>query len=113
MIFDVKQKSILLPTVCISFILSLVSFALWPVFLIELRHSWALSNIEIGLISGAYFFGYVIATPLFVGFTDKFDAKWIFICGCIVATIGNLGFLFIVEGFWGAMIFWPFVGAYY
>ena len=111
MVEKTKSRLILLIIVCLSSILSLLSFALWPVFLIELREIWALSNLEIGIISGFYFVGYVIATPLFVGFTDKFDSKWIFVSGCGVAIIGNLGFAVFVNGFWGALIFWTLVGA--
>ena len=110
--FDrLQQKTILLLIVCVSSFLSLISFALWPVFLIELRYLWDLSNIEIGLISGSYFWGYVFATPILVGLTDKFDAKWIFISGCVVAFFGNIGFLFFVNGFWTAVLFWTLVGA--
>ena len=97
--------------VCVASLFSLLSFALWPVFLIDLRYLWSLSNIEIGLISGTYFLGYVLATPILVGFTDKFDAKWIFITGCSVAFLGNVGFVFFVNDFWTALFFWTLVGA--
>ena len=106
-----QDKTILLSLVCVSSFFSLISFALWPVFLIELRYLWDLSNVEIGLISGAYFLGYVLATPILVGFTDKFDAKWIFITGCLVAFFGNAGFAFFVKNFWTAILFWTLVGA--
>ena len=99
MIHKPKEKTLLLFIVCASSFLSLISFALWPVFLIELRYLWGLSNTEIGLISGTYFLGYVLATPILVGFTDKFDAKWIFITGCLVAFFGNAGFVFFVKNF--------------
>ncbi|PQM60522.1 MAG: MFS transporter [Rhodobacteraceae bacterium] len=105
------DKIILILVVCTSLFLSLLSFALWPVFLIQLRYLWSLSNVEIGLISGSYFIGYVIATPILVGLTDKFDAKWIFILGCFGAALGNLGFVFLVDEFWEAIFFWTLVGA--
>ena len=106
-----KPKNILIITVCVSSILSMLNFALWPVFLIELRSEWSLTNTHIGWISGAYFFGYVTATPLLVGLTDKIDAKWIFVAGCVVGIFGNLGFIFVVTGFWSALISWAVVGA--
>ena len=106
-----KSKNILIIIVCVSSILSMLNFALWPVFLIELRNEWNLTNTDIGLISGAYFFGYVAATPILVGLTDKFDAKWIFLGGCVVGISGNLGFVFLVKGFWSALLSWAFVGA--
>ena len=106
-----KSKNTLIITVCISSILSMISFALWPVFLIELRTEWNLTNTDIGWISGAYFFGYVTATPILVGLTDKFDAKWIFLGGCAVGVLGNIGFVFLVIGFWSALLSWALIGA--
>ena len=111
MFYRPQDKTILLVIVCVSSLFSLLSFALWPVFLIDLRYLWSLSNIEIGLISGTYFLGYVLATPILVGFTDKFDAKWIFLTGCLVAFLGNVGFVFFVNDFWTALLFWTLVGA--
>ena len=106
-----KPQNILIITVCVSSILSMLNFALWPVFLIELRNDWHLTNTDIGWISGIYFFGYVTATPVLVGLTDKFDAKWIFLGGCMVGISGNLGFTFFVTGFWSALVSWALVGA--
>ena len=106
-----KSKNNLIIIVCVSSILSMINFALWPVFLIDLRNEWNLTNTDIGWISGAYFFGYVAATPILVGLTDKFDAKLIFLGGCVVGIFGNLGFTFFVTGFWSALLSWAFVGA--
>ena len=106
-----KPQNILIITICVSSILSMLNFALWPVFLIELRSDWHLTNTDIGWISGIYFFGYVTATPVLVGLTDKFDAKWIFLGGCLVGISGNLGFTFFVTGFWSALVSWALVGA--
>ncbi len=109
--YKLQEKTKIILIVCTSSFLSLMSFALWPVFLIDLRYIWGLSNTEIGVISGSYFLGYVMATPILVGFTDKFDAKWIFITGCIIAFFGNTGFVFFVNDFWTALLFWTLVGA--
>ena len=65
----------LLSLVSFAGILALLSFALWPVFLTSLGPEWGLSNTDIGLVSGAYFFGYLLATPILVGLTDHVDAK--------------------------------------
>ena len=109
--FQDRKNPWLILIVCVAAIISMLSFALWPVFLIKLRESWYLSNTDIGLISGAYFLGYVTATPILVGFTDKFDAKWIFIAGCFVSLLGNMGFALFAEDFWSALICWSLVGA--
>ena len=46
--------------------ISMTGFAVWPIYLIELQKSWNLSNSEAGWISGSFYIGYVIATPLLV-----------------------------------------------
>ncbi|MGB2122092.1 MAG: MFS transporter [Candidatus Puniceispirillaceae bacterium] len=96
---------------CVAAVLAMVSFAIWPVFLVSLGPEWGLTNTEIGWISGAYFIGYVAATPILVGLTDVIDARRIFIGGCLTAALGCVGFAMVTEGFWGAVLTWCFVGA--
>ena len=74
-----SNKFFLLILMCFSLVLSNVSFAIWPVYLLEFRETWSLSNTDIGWISGSYFIGYLVITPIYVGLTDKIDSKWIFI----------------------------------
>ncbi len=109
--FKVRNKSLLLVVVCFASVSSMLSFALWPVFLIHLGEIWNLSNTEIGWISGAYFLGYVVATQFLVGLTDRIDAKWVFIGGNIVSLTGNFVFIIFAEDFWSAIIAWSIVGA--
>ena len=71
----------LLALVSCAGILALLSFALWPVFLTKLGQEWGLTNTDIGWISGAYFFGYLFATPVLVGLTDRVDARLVFVGG--------------------------------
>jgi len=91
--------------------LSMIGIAMWPVFLIQLRDVWSLTNTEIGWISGVYFCGYVIATPILVGLTDAIDSKSIFLIGCASSFLGCIGFAFLADDFWSASITWAFVGA--
>ncbi len=97
--------------VCLVSVLAMLSFALWPVFLTELGVIWQLNNTELGLIGGAYFFGYVIATPFLVSSTDIWDAKKVFITGSLISFIGCCAFSIFASGFWSALIIWGFVGA--
>ena len=101
----------LLSLVSFAGILALLSFALWPVFLTSLGREWGLSNTDIGLVSGAYFFGYLLATPILVGLTDHVDAKLIFLGGCAFGVVGCLGFAQFVHDFWSAASCWALVGA--
>jgi MFS family permease len=101
----------LLSLVSLAGILALLSFALWPVFLTSLGREWGLSNTDIGLVSGAYFFGYLLATPILVGLTDRIDAKLIFLGGCAFGVVGCLGFAQLAHDFWSAASCWALVGA--
>ena len=97
--------------VCLVSVLAMLSFALWPVFLTELGVIWQLNNTELGLIGGAYFFGYVIATPFLVSSTDIWDAKKVFVTGSLISFIGCCAFSILASGFWSALIIWGIVGA--
>ena len=92
-------------------ILALLSFALWPVFLTKLGQEWGLTNTDIGWISGAYFFGYLIATPVLVGLTDRVDARLVFLGGCAFSSVGCFLFATNAVNFWSAAIAWMLVGA--
>ena len=101
----------LLALVSFAGILALLSFALWPVFLISLGQEWGLSNTDIGFVSGAYFIGYLVATPILVGLTDRIDARLVFLGGCAFGGVGCLGFGILADGFWSASLTWALVGA--
>ena len=96
---------------CLSLILSNLSFALWPIYLIEFRDLWNLSNTDVGWISGSYFIGYLLLTPIYVGLTDKYDPKWIVIVASFSVSLGCLGLWFFAEGFWSTCFLWGIVGS--
>jgi MFS family permease len=89
----------------------MVSFAAWPLFLVDLQPLWGLSNFSTGWVSGAYFIGYVLATPVLVGLTDRIDAKYIYIFASFLAIIGALCFALFASDFWSAALSWALVGA--
>ena len=101
----------LLAIVCLAEVLGMVSFAAWPLFLVDLQPLWGLSNFSAGWISGAYFIGYVLATPVLVGLTDRIDAKYIYIFASFLAFIGALCFALFASDFWSAALSWALVGA--
>ena len=101
----------LLALVSCAGILALISFALWPVFLTKLGQEWGLTNTDIGWISGAYFFGYLIATPVLVGLTDRVDARLVFLGGCAFSSVGCFLFATNAVNFWSAAMAWMLVGA--
>ncbi len=101
----------LLALVSCAGILALLSFALWPVFLTKLGQEWGLTNTDIGWISGAYFFGYLMATPVLVGLTDRVDARLVFLGGCAFSSVGCFLFATNAVNFWSAAMAWMLVGA--
>jgi MFS family permease len=92
-------------------ILALLSFALWPVFLTRLGPAWGLNNADIGWVSGAYFAGYLLATPILVGLTDRVDARLVFLGGCGFSVAGCLLFALTAHDFWSASLAWAVVGS--
>jgi len=101
----------LLCVVCFAEVISMLSFAAWPLFLVKLQPLWGLSNFSVGWVSGAYFIGYVFATPVLVGLTDRYDAKYIYILSTLIAAVGAFGFALTAQGFWSAAFYWGLVGA--
>ncbi|MED5312535.1 MAG: MFS transporter, partial [Pseudomonadota bacterium] len=108
---DGTRPAALITVTCVAAVLAMISYAVWPVFLISLGPEWGMTNTEIGWISGAYFIGYVVATPVLVGLTDTVDAKRVFIGGSLAAVVGSAGGATVADGFWGAALTWSLVGA--
>ena len=105
-----ERPWLLLVVVSGAGILALLSFALWPVFLTRLGPAWGLSNADIGWVSGAYFAGYLLATPILVGLTDRVDARLVFLGGCGFSVAGCLLFALTAHDFWSASLAWAVVG---
>ena len=91
--------------------ISMTGFAVWPIYLIELQKSWNLSNSEAGWISGSFYIGYVIATPLLVSMTDTFDARKVYFFSSLLGGLGLLSFSFFASNAINASICWSLVGA--
>ena len=82
--FIYKLPKILILT-CFIQMISMVGFAIWPIYLIDLQAQWDLSNSEAGWISGSFYIGYVIATPFLVSLTDTFDARKLYAISCLIS----------------------------
>jgi MFS family permease len=96
---------------CGAEILSMTGFATYPALLPRLRQEWGLSASEAGLISGVFFAGYMVSTPLLVGLTDRFDTRRIYLLATLLAASGSLGFALFATGLGSAMAFQALVGA--
>lgn len=96
---------------CGAEVLSMTGFATYPALLPLFRSEWNLSASEAGLISGIFFAGYMVATPVLVGLTDRFDTRRIYLFATVLAAGGSLGFAFFAQGLITAMMFQALVGA--
>ena len=95
---------------CFIQTLSMIGFAIWPIYLIDLQSQWNLSNSEAGWISGSFYIGYVVATPFLVSLTDTYDARKLYSISCIIGSIGLLLFYVFASDAINASAFWSLVG---
>ena len=107
--FIYKLPKILILT-CFIQMISMVGFAIWPIYLIDLQAQWELSNSEAGWISGSFYIGYVIATPFLVSLTDTFDARKLYAISCLIGSAGLFFFSIFSTNAINASIFWSLVG---
>ena len=96
---------------CTAHIFSMAGFATYPALLPSLIPIWQLTNTQAGWISGIFFAGYVASVPVLVTLTDRFDSRLIYISGLVISTIGLLGFGFLANDFWSAMVWQAVQGA--
>jgi predicted MFS family arabinose efflux permease len=75
--------------------------ALLPTFMRE----WALSNTEAGWLTGVFYAAYVAAVPVLVTWTDRIDAKKIYVGSVFATMLSHLGFIFLADGFASGMVF--------
>ena len=68
----------------------------------HLREEWRLSNTETGWISSAYYAGYMLAVPLLVSLTDRYDARRVWLSSTALAAASAIGFSLIAGGPWTA-----------
>ena len=107
--FIYRLPKILILT-CFIQMISMVGFAIWPIYLIDLQAQWELSNSEAGWISGSFYIGYVIATPFLVSLTDTFDARKLYSISCLLGSAGLFFFSIFSTNAINASIFWSLVG---
>lgn len=90
--------------ICLAEVLSMTGFAAYAAFLPALRVEWGISGAQAGFISGAFFFGYMLAVPVLSGITDRIDARRVFICACGLSAAGTAGFAWLADSVMSAAI---------
>ena len=97
--------------ICCSEVLSMTGFSAYAAFLPTLRSEWGMTGAEAGLVSGAFFFGYMLAVPFLSGMTDRIDARTVFIGACFLGAVGTTGFAWLANGTVSAAAFQALAGA--
>lgn len=92
-------------TMCVAEVLGMLGVFAFPALLPHFLPLWELTNAEAGWINGIYFAGYTLAVPLLTSLTDRIDARRIYLIFCAIGIIANLGFAFLANGFWTALLF--------
>lgn len=97
--------------ICLAEVLSMAGFATFPALLPVLQREWQFSNSAAGLISGSFFAGYMLATPLLVGMTDRVDTRRIYLLATMLGVTGGLGFALFARSLLTAVLFQALAGA--
>jgi len=88
--------------VCAAQVLAQIGAYTWAALLPQFVDAWALSNREAGAITGAFYGAYVLAVPILVTLTDRYDPKKIYLAGVALTLASHLAFAAVASGFWEA-----------
>ncbi len=91
--------------------LAMAGFGSYPALLPTLQQVWTLNGREAGLVSGAFFLGYMLSVPFLSGWTDRVDARRVFAVSSLLAAMASVGFGLFATGLWSAMLFQALAGA--
>jgi len=119
MTIQVQKGSIVAPkqtdrrlilVMCLTQITGMLGFVTFPALLPGFIASWDLSNTEAGWLNGVMFAGYMAAVPLLMAWTDRSDARNVFLASCIVTALALAGFAIAADGFWSALVLRALMG---
>jgi MFS family permease len=86
-----------------QFLVQIGAFSL-PALLPGYIAQWALSKTQAGWLVGIFFAAYVVAVPALVALTDRVPTRNIYVVGAGLTAISHLGFAFVADGFWSALV---------
>jgi predicted MFS family arabinose efflux permease len=93
----------LVALVCAAQVLVQIGAFFWPALLPRLAPQWGLSNSGAGWITAAFYGAYMLAVPVLVPLTDRYDPKRIYLFGVGLTIIGHALFGLAADGFWSAL----------
>ena len=95
---------------CLAQVFGMASFASVAALVLDFMERWSLSATDAGWVSGIYFVGYVIGAPVLGGLTDRIDARRIVLWSTALTALSVIGFIYLADGFWTAMMFRALTG---
>jgi MFS family permease len=95
----------------VAHIFSMLGFSTYPALLPELQVAWAISNSEAGLIGSVFFAGYIATVSFWTALTDRYDGRFVYAAGSVLALAGCTGFGLAAQGFLSACFFQALLGA--
>ena len=93
----------LVAVVCLAQVFVQIGASFWPALLPGMVELWGLSWSQAGWITAIFFGAYMIAVPVLVTATDRFDPRQVYLLGVGLTVIGHLLFGLFAEGFWSAL----------
>jgi MFS family permease len=67
---------------CVAEVLTMTGVSTYAALLPVLRAEWHATNTLAGVISSAFFGGYLVAVPMLVSLTDRIPARRVYVCAC-------------------------------
>jgi predicted MFS family arabinose efflux permease len=92
-------------TLCAAEIAGMLGFSAVPALLPELKAAWSLSATGAGVLTGAFFGGYMVAVPILTALTDRTDARKVYLAATLLAALGNAGLALLAHDFASGVAF--------
>jgi len=92
----------LVAIVCTAQVLAQIGASVWPALLPSMMQLWALTYSEAAWITAIFLAAYMVAVPVLVPLTDRFDPRAIYLLGVGLTCLGHLLFGLFADGFWTA-----------
>ena len=89
----------------------MLGFSTYPALLPELQGEWGISNSEAGLVGSVFFAGYIATVSFWTALTDRYDGRFVYAAGSVLALAGCTGFGLAAQGFLSACLFQGLLGA--
>lgn len=93
----------LIALICTAQVLVQIGAFFWPALVPDMIVRWRLTNSEAGWITAAFYGAYMLAVPVLVTLTDRFDAKRVYLGGVSAMIMGHALFATVADGFWSAL----------